>query len=261
MQPLNLALIQTNTHWHDAAANRALFESWFEQVPNDADIVVLPEMFTTGFTMASAVVAEPANGDTLDWMRNHAFELDAALCGSVVIEDSGRYFNRFVWAAPGEPLVFYDKRHRFRMAGEHEHYAAGVERKTFTYRGWRICPAVCYDLRFPVWLRNRADYDLLLVVANWPAARLEAWRTLLRARAIENQAYVAAVNIVGVDGNGVEYSGGSAAIDPNGEVLVEQIEGSILLRATLAMAPLESLRAAFPVWQDADRFNLDVGDE
>ena len=155
MQPLNLALIQTHTHWHDAAANRALFEDWFEQVPQDTDIVVLPEMFTTGFTMASAAVAETVDGATLSWMRRQALALDAALCGSVVIEDAGQYYNRFVWAAPGEPLKFYDKRHRFRMAGEHEHYAAGTQRKIVEYRGWRICPAVCYDLRFPVWLRNR----------------------------------------------------------------------------------------------------------
>ncbi len=258
MQPLTVALIQTATHWHDPAANRDMFDDWLARVPADANLVVLPEMFSTGFTMASAEVAEKMDGPTVAWMGDQARKLDAVVCGSLVIEEDGRYYNRFIWAQPDGGLGTYDKRHLFRMAGEHEHYSAGGAKVLFDICGWRLCPMVCYDLRFPVWFRNRGDYDILLCVANWPAARLPAWNTLLRARAIENQAYVAAVNILGTDGNGVEYGGGTSAYAPDGEVLVECFDDAALVMQTLDPARLDELRAAFPVAEDADSFHLNM---
>ena len=201
-------LVQTELSWENPAANREAIETLTK--PLNDGVIVLPEMFSTGFTMASREVAEPMQGDTVTWLRQRAAEHGKTLCGSVVISVEGEYFNRFLCAHSDGELQFYDKRHRFRMAGEHEHYSAGGEKIVCTIAGWRVCPMVCYDLRFPVWFRNRGDYDLLLCVANWPAARRDAWNALLRARAIENQVYAAGVNIVGIDGAGVQYSGGSA---------------------------------------------------
>ncbi len=253
---LTVSLIQTATRWHDPAANRDLFDDWFTKLPVDSELVMLPEMFSTGFTMSSWEVAEVMDGPTLSWLRERARDLDRVLCGSLVIRAGAQYYNRFCWATPAGELCHYDKRHRFRMAGEHEHYDAGSTRVVFELDGWRICPMVCYDLRFPVWLRNRDDYDLLVCVANWPAARRTAWNVLLRARAIENQAYVAAVNIVGEDGNGVAYSGGSAFYDPEGEALVRPTEDPGVFSRKLDRAALDSYRAAFPAWQDADSFSI-----
>ncbi len=196
------------------------------------------------------------HGDTVAWMREQAGRLDAVVCGSVVIEEKGAYFNRFVWVAPAGDVAWYDKRHRFRMAGEHEHYSAGTQRVILQLDGWRVCPLVCYDLRFPVWLRNRSDYDLLLCVANWPAARRTAWLTLLAARAIENQAYAVGVNIIGTDGAGVAYSGDSRVFSPTGEVLARAEDSEAVVTCTLSGAPLSAVREAFPVWQDADEFRL-----
>ena len=256
MRALTLALVQTATHWHDPAANRRRFDTWFAAVPETADVIILPEMFSTGFTMASAAVAEAMDGPTVDWMRDAARLLDKVVCGSLVIAEGGRCFNRFVWMPPDGSSVVYDKRHLFRMAGEHSHYAAGTMRPVIRYRDWRILPLVCYDLRFPVWLRNRGDYDLLLAVANWPAARRLAWDTLLRARAIENLAYAAGVNIVGVDGNGVEYAGGTAVYGPDGAGLLESAADPGVYCVTLDGDGLNDFRARFPAWQDADPFTL-----
>ncbi len=254
MQPLTLSLVQTATRWHDPAGNRDSIEGWLAQVPGAAEIVVLPEMFSTGFTMASEEVAETMSGPTVRWMREAAARLGAVVCGSLVIAEHGRCYNRFLWATPEGEVTCYDKRHRFRMAGEHEHYAAGDTRCTVTLGDWRILPAVCYDLRFPVWLRNRGDYDLMLVVANWPAARQAAWNVLLRARAIENLAYAAGVNILGTDGNGVAYEGGSAVYDPEGRVCLDAAGTPGVHTVTLDGDALRSYRARFPAWQDADDF-------
>ncbi|MEM7079727.1 MAG: amidohydrolase [Pseudomonadota bacterium] len=258
MQPLNLALLQSATHWHDPAANRDMFEGLLEQVSAAADVVVLPEMFATGFTMASAEVAETMDGPTLAWLRAQTRRFDKVLCGSMVVADAGQYFNRFVWVTPDGEVAHYDKRHCFRMAGEHEHYAPGQARPILEYQGWRICPAVCYDLRFPVWLRNSNDYDLLLLVANWPAVRRNAWTTLLKARAIENLAYVAAVNILGEDGNAVRYDGGSGAYAPDGGTLVENVGDAVILEVSLSATQLQEHRANFPAWMDADAFQINL---
>lgn len=256
MQPLTLSLIQTPTRWHAPADNRALFDDWFEQVPEESQLVVLPEMFSTGFTMASDDVAEPMSGPTVAWMRRSAADLGRVLCGSVVIEDGGACYNRFLWVTPDGEVITYDKRHRFRMAGEHEHYAAGCERRVIRLGDWRVLPLVCYDLRFPVWLRSRRDYDLLLAVANWPAARQAAWNALLKARAIENLACAAGVNIVGTDGNGVDYSGGSAVYDSEGTPLLEAGSDAGVFTVSLDREALEAHRERFPAWQDADEFAL-----
>jgi omega-amidase len=258
MQPLTFCLIQTITHWHDAERNRALFADWFEDVPETAQVVVLPEMFSTGFTMAADAVAEPMDGPTMQWLIDAAAALDKVVCGSFVAQESGRCYNRFVWVQPNGEYVYYDKRHLFRMAGEHNHYAPGVTRPVIEHAGWRICPFVCYDLRFPVWLRNRGDYDVLLGVANWPAARQQHWNSLLRARAIENLAYVVAVNRIGSDGNNVAYRGGSAAYHPNGEALLEVFDDAGVFTITLDGDALALWRERFPAHLDADRFSLDA---
>jgi len=256
MQPLTLSLIQTGTHWHAPHANRALFEDWFAGVPDDAQVIVLPEMFSTGFTMDSVEVAESMRGATVSWLQSQAARLGKVICGSLVIEDHGRYYNRFVWVPPEGSVTTYDKRHRFRMAGEHLHYSAGENRCVVDLAGWRVCPMICYDLRFPVWFRSRGDYDVLVCVANWPAARAQAWTSLLRARAIENQCYMVGVNIVGVDGNQVAYSGGSAIYAPDGAALLEAGAASGVFTASLDGAALLDYRARFPAWQDADAFTL-----
>lgn len=262
LSPLTLCLLQTHTHWHDPNANQRHFENLFAAVPAQADIVVMPEMWSTGFTMASAEVAEPMDGPSVQWMLDQARSMNKVVCGSVVVQAGGKHFNRFIWAAPGETVVTYDKRHLFRMAGEHEHYAPGDRKIVVQYKGWRICPMVCYDLRFPVWFRNhttndgRLAYDLLLCVANWPAARRDAWNALLKARAIENLSYAAGVNITGVDGNQVAYSGGTCAYHPNGETLLEIFDREEVATVTLQAQPLVDLREAFPAWQDADPFTL-----
>ena len=256
MQPLTVSMIQTSTHWHDPAANREMFNNWLNQVPDEADLVLLPEMFTTGFTMDSEAVAESMQGETVAWLTEQAVTRAKALCGSVVIAVDGEYFNRLICAKPDGELVTYDKRHRFRMAGEHEHYQAGDAKIVFEVAGWRVCPMVCYDLRFPVWFRNRGDYDVLLCVANWPAARRAAWTSLLRARAIENQCYIVGVNIVGVDGNSVRYAGDSAVFSPEGESLMDARDAKGVFTVTLDGEMLAEHRKQFPAWQDADAFRL-----
>ena len=256
MSALTLALIQTDIRWHDAAANRDLFDAHFDQVPSAADVVVLPEMFSTGFTMATGEVAESMDGPTLQWLAAAARRLDKVVCGSVVIAESARYWNRFVWMCPDGSAIYYDKRHLFRMAGEHRHYSAGDKRVVVELNGWRINPMVCYDLRFPVWMRNRGDYDVSLIVANWPAARQIAWNALLRARAVENQCYTVGVNRVGSDGNGLTYRGGSAVYDFSGAAQLEVFDQVGVLSVRLDRAALEQQRQVFPAAQDADPFEI-----
>ncbi|MEM1229239.1 MAG: amidohydrolase [Pseudomonadota bacterium] len=256
MSALKLTLLQTRTYWHDPAANRAHFESLLAQLADPGDLVVLPEMFTTGFTMDSAAQAEPVDGTTSRWLQDLAVRYRTTLCGSVVIRDGSAHYNRLLWAGPDRSLQHYDKRHRFRMAGEHEHYAAGTTRQVFTVNGVRVCPLICYDLRFPVWSRNLDDYDLLLYVANWPAARRLAWQRLLPARAVENISYVAAVNVIGIDGNGVTYAGGSGVWGPSGAALAQAGAAECSLQLTLDLGALQRDRAAFPAHLDRDGFSL-----
>ena len=257
MQPLTVALMQQELAWHDPATNRRALGTAMSAIGRTVDLIVLPEMFSTGFTMQPEVAHETMKGETVAWMREQAKACNAVVCGSLAMRlDDGRFVNRFLWMRPDDSHVHYDKRHLFRMSGEHEHYVAGGDRVIVELNGWRICPQICYDLRFPVWSRNRADYDLLLYVANWPAARQHAWTTLLQARAIENLAYVVAVNRVGGDANNFAYDGGSTVISPTGETLLSA--GTVVSApvVTIDGATLETYREKFPAWRDADDFSI-----
>lgn len=253
---LRVTMIQAELAWQDPAANRALFASHFRGLVGHTDLIVLPEMFATGFTMEAEAFAETMDGPTVEWMREEAVALGCAITGSLIIRDGDRYYNRLLWAAADGQLQHYDKRHLFRMAREQEHYASGDARLVVRHRGWRICPLVCYDLRFPVWSRSRGDYDLLLYVANWPARRGIAWRTLLRARAIENLSYVVGVNRIGKDGNGATYAGESAAIDFLGNVLGGDRGGDFVETVVLDRESLAGFRSDFPAHLDSDAFVL-----
>ena len=254
MRTVNVALVQADLYWHDPVANRALFDHLIDDV--EADLIVLPEMLSTGFTMASGDVAEAMDGDTVAWLRDLAAKKGATVAGSVVIKDAGHCYNRLVWMPPDGRETVYDKRHLFRMAGEHEHYAAGDSRVNVQLGDWRIRLCVCYDLRFPVWLRSRGDYDALLCVANWPAARQTAWNTLLRARAVENLCYTIAVNRVGRDGNGVDYRGGSGVYGPEGDALADVFDREAVVAVSLDLDELDAYRQRFPAWRDADGFEI-----
>ena len=254
--PLSIALVQSEQYWHDPEKNRAHFGSLIEDL-TDLDLIVLPEMFSTGFTMDSKRMAETMEGPTMDWLRSFATNLGSHICGSMIIEDNGFYYNRFFLIGPdAEPLI-YDKRHLFRMADEHNHYRSGSERLVFELKGIRMCPQVCYDLRFPVFSRNQNDYDLLLYVANWPAARRSHWRTLLTARAIENQTFVVGVNRIGEDGNQILYAGDSGIIDANGEWLVDLKSDNGVTKVQIDLTEQQEYRQRFPAWRDADDFTLD----
>ena len=253
---LRLALVQTDLAWHDAQANRARFAALLEQA-RGADLVILPEMFTTGFSMESAALAEPEEGATQAWLREQAERLQAVVTGTLIIQAAdGSYRNRLLWAQPDGQVRHYDKRHLFRMAGEHEHFAAGTEQALFELKGWRVRPLICYDLRFPVWSRDPQGTDLLLYTANWPAARRNAWNRLLPARAIENLCYVAAVNRVGTDGHGYPYSGDSQVLDFLGDSLLDAGEGDGVFQVSLNAQKLARFRERFPAWRDADGFVL-----
>ena len=258
MSQLRVTLAQQPLVWGDPAANRGHFEGLLAPLAGATDLVVLPETFTTGFSMEVERLGEPALGPTSTWIMELATRLDAAVTGSVITVEAGRYFNRLLWAEPGGKLRHYDKRHLFRMGREHQHFTPGGPAMTARWRGVRICPLVCYDLRFPVFSRRRAelDYELLVYVASWPAPRAHAWRTLRRARAIENQAYVVGVNRVGPDGNGVPYQGDSAAIDYLGQPLAEAGADPALIAVSLDTSRLEAFREKFPAHLDADRFTL-----
>ena len=255
---LQLALIQTSLVWQDAAANREHFARLLEQA-RGADLIVLPEMFSTGFSMDSAALAEPEDGPTSQWLRQQAQDLGAVVCGSLIIQAAdGSYRNRLLWARPDGSLAHYDKRHLFRMAGEHKHYSAGEQQVVLEVKGWRVRPLICYDLRFPVWSRDAGGTDLLLYTANWPAARRHHWNRLLPARAIENLCYVAAVNRVGEDGKGYAYSGDSQVLDFQGETLLAAQDTDGVFRVSLSAVGLAAYRQRFPAHLDADSFSLNV---
>jgi predicted amidohydrolase len=281
-QDLRVTLVQGDTAWHDPSANRAKYDALLAPLRGATDLVVLPETFTSGFSNDAIHRAETMDGPTVAWIREKAAALGAVVTGSVQIRDDAAasdtiarapgadgpapgVFNRLLWATPAGELRHYDKRHLFRMAREHERYASGRERITVDLLGWRVCPLVCYDLRFPVFIRNRFgheapgrfDYDLLVFVANWPSARRYAWSTLLRARAIENLACVAAVNRVGSDGNGITYSGDSVALDELGMPLVELGDREQVVTATFSAEKLRAHRERFPAQLDADRFVIE----
>lgn len=264
MQDLKITLIQSDIHWEDTEANLAMFEEKVWQIGNTTDVIVLPEMFTTGFTMAAPKLAEHMNMRTFKWMKQMADQTGALMLGSYIVHVHGKHYNRLLWMEPGGHFKTYDKRHLFRMADEHKVFSPGESLLISTWKGWRICPLICYDLRFPVWSRNRWDahshklsYDVLVYVANWPTTRIDAWNTLLKARAIENLSYVVGVNRIGQDGNGVEYNGNSAIISPKGEYIYTN-EGTESMRTiALSSNSLEAFRDRFPAYQDADDFEIE----
>ena len=263
-KPLRVSLVQGATRWHDAAANRDYYGAFTRSLQGQTDLVVLPETFTSGFTNETLHQAETMQGPSLAWLKALAQEVGVTITGSIVIREGERCVNRLVWMRPDGSFELYDKRHLFRMAKEHERYAGGDRRVIVELNGWRICPLVCYDLRFPVWIRNRHgksaadafEYDLAIFVANWPSPRRQPWRTLLRARAIENLCYVVGVNRVGVDGNELHYAGESAAIDFLGEPLAELGAQEQVVTVALDPGALAAHRERFPAWMDADDFDI-----
>ena len=256
MKDLNLALIQSDIHWHQIDANLAMFEEKIWQINEPTDIIVLPEMFQTGFTMEHEGLSEPMNLTTFKWMKQMAAQKKAVVTGSYIVKEGGETFNRLVWMQPDGEYQTYDKRHLFRMANEHNHFSGGVDRLVVECKGWKICPLICYDLRFPVWSRNvNLAYDLVLYVANWPAVRVNAWDALLKARAMENVAYAVGLNRVGKDGKDIEYNGHTGAYSPKGETLAFSEQEEVVCLA-LSKSKLNDFREKFPAHLDADRFTI-----
>jgi omega-amidase len=264
MSSLTITTIQTGVQWEDKSANLKRLEERILAIPEPTELVVLPEMFSTGFSMRPQALAESMDGPTLAWMQEMAARKKIILTGSIIIEEEGNYYNRLIWMLPNGQHGSYDKRHRFAYAGEHEQYTAGHKRLIASVKGWRVLLLVCYDLRFPVWSRQtrlpdatELEYDLLLYVANWPESRSNAWKTLLQARAIENQCFVAGVNRIGDDGNKVYHSGDTMIIGPLGEILYSAGANDEAFTLTLRKDDLVRVRERFPFWKDADQFSIE----
>ena len=261
MQDLTISLIQADLHWEEIDANLAMFEELIWSI-DQTDLIILPEMFTTGFSMNAEKLSEPPGGKTFKWMRQMATQRQAAVTGSYIIKEGGHYFNRLYFVYPDGSSKQYDKKHTFNLAKEGDTYTAGSERLILEYKGWKIHPLICYDLRFPVWARSRKEesglyeYDLLLYVANWPDTRVNAWDSLLTARAIENLSYCAGVNRVGIDGVSKTYNGHSGIYSPKGEELAFSEGKEEILHATLSASVLLDYRKNFPFQEDADQFDL-----
>ena len=255
---MTVALIQTVQAWEDKTGNFNHFGPLIREA-SSADLIVLPEMFSTGFSMNSALLAESVTGETVNWLQESADAVGSTLTGSFIAEEDSQYFNRGFWIAPNASPEFYDKRHLFRMSGEHEHYSPGSAFKVFSIDTCRVCLQICYDLRFPAFSRNRENsYDLLVFVANWPAARRTQWRALLKARAIENQCVVVGVNRIGSDGNGTQYSGDSLLVSTEGEVLIDAKDQDGIFSQEIDLASVRDYRERFPAWRDQDQFSIDL---
>ena len=262
MPTLTITTIQSNLAWEDKAANMQMLEQKIAALEEKTEIVVLPEMFTTGFSMRPEVLAETMEGETVEWMKRVSRENGIVLTGSMMIHEEGNFFNRLIWMLPNGQYGYYDKRHLFAYGKEDKHYSPGNKRLIASVKGWRINLLICYDLRFPVWARQKnteagAEYDVLIYVANWPERRSHAWKTLLCARAIENQCYVVGVNRVGNDGNNVYHSGNSLVIDPTGQVLYHMADEEDVNTITLQKEMLDDVRTKFPFWKDADAFRIE----
>ena len=278
---LKVTIIQSELHWENVDENLEMFAQKIDAIAEETDIIVLPEMFNTGFSMDSERLAETMDGETVSWMKKQSKKVNAVIVGSLIIKtctlsgvEEQKFYNRLIWAQPDGKIFTYNKRHLFRMVGEHNNFSAGEERLIVNYKGWRICPMICYDLRFPVWSRNtpichtersrsvnkgedKSVYDCLIYVANWPALRKQPWSKLLEARAIENQCYVVGVNRVGKDGKEIKYSGNSVIVDPKGEVISAIPENENCFETkTLSLTELNSFRTKFPVSLDGDEFTL-----
>ena len=255
MQDLKVTIIQTRLFWESIGENLSLFENKFSEIIEPSDLIVLPEMFSTAFTMKSAQLAEEMNGKTMQWMAHYAKEKNCVITGSIIIKENEKYYNRLIWMRADGTYECYDKRHLFRMANENEHYSPGNKKIIVELNGWKICPLICYDLRFPIWSRNKQEYDVLLYVANWPERRRIPWSTLLAARAIENYCYTIGLNRIGTDGNNIPFSGDSAAYDFYGACLskIKPNENGIET-ITISYSKLQEFKKSFPVWMDADEF-------
>ncbi len=253
---LSVTLIQSNLHWESIPANLAMFDEKISAIKESTDLILLPEMFSTGFTMNADRLAETVDGTTVNWMHEKAKEKNAVICGSFICMDNDKYYNRLIWMRPDGSLDYYNKRHLFSYGDENNHYSRGNGKIIVELKGFKILPLVCYDLRFPVWSRNTGDYDMLIYVANWPERRIYAWKQLLIARAIENQSYVIGVNRVGDDGNKIYYSGDSSVIDMKGEVLFRKEKEETTFTVSLSKENLETYRKEFRVLADRDEFKL-----
>jgi len=261
MQDLSITIIQSDLYWENAEQNLDLFSEKFSGLKGTTDLILLPEMFSTGFTMNASACAEEMTGKTMQWLKLKAAEMKCVITGSVIIHEGGKFYNRLFWMKPDGTHAYYDKRHLFRLAGEELTYTPGNKKIIMEINGWKILPLVCYDLRFPVWSRRtkKEDYDLLIYVANWPERRIHAWKQLLMARAIENQCYVAGVNRIGNDGNEIYHPGYSAVIDFKGEQISQTKPGEASVETvTLTHQPLDDFRKHFPFADDADAFILQV---
>ncbi|MFD2822770.1 amidohydrolase [Lacinutrix iliipiscaria] len=256
---LHIALIQSNLVWENPIQNRLNFSKKIDSISESIDVILLPEMFTTGFTMNASEVAETMQGETVKWMRAVAEKKDAALVGSIVISEDDKFYNRLLFVRPDGNISTYDKRHTFTLAGEDKVFKAGHKKLIVDYKGWRFCPLICYDLRFPVWARNVENYDVLFYVANWPKLRISAWDNLLKARAIENMSYCIGVNRVGIDAGNYEYSGNTAAYDVIGKKITNIALGKEQIEIVkLDKAHINKYREKLQFLNDKDDFNLKV---
>jgi omega-amidase len=255
---VSVFMVQPDLLWENPAGNLEMLEGMIGDMTGDPDLVILPETFATGFTMRAEQFAEQEDGPGVSWMRSLARHRDAFVTGSLIIKSGGAIFNRLYWISPDGVEGHYDKRHLFRMGGEERYFKRGEKREVFRMGPFRFMPQICYDIRFPVFARNRNDYDVLFYVANWPAPRQPVWEILLRARAIENQAYVLGVTRVGRDGEGVDHLGGSCAVDPMGHVEAALEERPGILNATVDLEKIREFREKFPVWKDADQFHIEL---
>ena len=254
---LSISIIQTNLLWEDKAGNLEHFQRKIEGADSNTDLIILPEMFTTGFSMNPKPFAEKMTGQTVNWMKKTAKKTAAAIAGSIIIEEGGKYLNRFLFVKPDGKIEYYDKRHLFAMAGENKFYEQGTANTIIDYKGWKIMPQICYDLRFPVWSRNTDGYDLLIYVANWPEKRIAHWDTLLKARAIENQAFVAGVNRIGKDGNDYRHSGNSAVYNPLGKQISKtKPNEDHAENISLNLELVQNTRESLPFLSDKDIFQI-----
>ena len=254
---MKISVIQPEVAWENKSLNYQILSGILSPLYNKTDIVILPEMFNTGFSMNTLVLSEPMRGETFSWMKNMAENGNFGICGSYMIREGGSFYNRWVFVSPGNEIMYYDKRHLFSMGGEKDHFTPGKSRLVFAFRGMTISPYICYDLRFPVWSRNTEKSDLMIYASNWPDARQNVWNTLLKARAIENQCYVAGSNIVGKDGMEIFYSGESVIINPRGEIIASaKTDTNVSVTAEISLKDLNDFRKKFPVLDDADEFTF-----
>lgn len=259
MSILNVSLIQSDIIWENPTANHSHLNQLLNNIPSKTELVVLTEMFNTGFSMNASDLAEEMNGPTIKWMKLQARKHQAVIAGSLMIHENGNFYNRFIWTTPSGAIEHSDKRHLFTLAKEEKVFTAGTEKKMINYKDWKILPLICYDIRFPVWSRYQDDYDLLIYVANFPSKRAHAWSSLLTARAIENMSYTIGVNRVGIDGNGIPYSGNSAAIDYEGKKLAEAAHQENIINMSIDKKQQDAFRERFAFLEDRDNWSIKNG--